>query len=205
MGSNKNEKVPRKNCSSSEQLVIIIHSGNPAALSDITDPMSAATTNQSPEVSAQSSRQLPADVPPHSITGSEVYLRLLSLLEQNPAWTQRQLADALGVSLGKTNFCLRALRNKGLVKWGNFSQNANKLQYMHLLTPKGIAQKFLLTAHFLQRKENEFEGLRSEIARLRAELGQSNPNPVAAITAAPPGETSPLREGPLLDKAACGV
>jgi EPS-associated MarR family transcriptional regulator len=98
----------------------------------------------------------------------------MSLLEQNPTLTQRQLADALGVSLGKINYCLRALRDKGLVKWGNFSNNPDKLQYMHLLTPKGIAQKLLLTSHFLQRKEREFEDLRSEIARLRAELGEIN-------------------------------
>ncbi len=95
---------------------------------------------------------------------------MLSLLEQNPAWTQRQLADSLGISLGKTNYCLRALRDKGLIKWGNFSQNPNKLQYMHLLTPQGIAQKVRLTAHFLYRKEREFEELQSEIERLRSEL-----------------------------------
>lgn len=142
--------------------------------------MTAAPANSSLEVPAQPSRQLPAEKLLHSTTGSEVHLRLLSLLEQNPAWTQRQLADALGVSLGKTNYCLRALKDKGLVKWGNFSQNPKKLQYMHLLTPKGIAQKLQLTAHFLQRKEREFEELRSEIARLRVELGEDNPGPGTA-------------------------
>jgi EPS-associated MarR family transcriptional regulator len=150
--------------------------------------MTAATANQSPEVLAQRAQESPAGDPLHSTTDSEVHLRLLSLLEQNPAWTQRQLADALGVSLGKTNYCLRALRDKGLVKWGNFSQNPNKLQYMHLLTPKGIAQKLQLTAHFLQRKECEFEELRREIARLRAELGENNVVPGAAT---PPSVKSP--------------
>lgn len=78
----------------------------------------------------------------------EIHLQLLKLIEQNPSWTQRQLAKALGVSLGKTNYCLKALKEKGWVKWGNFSQNPNKLSYMHLLTPQGIAQKLRLTAHF---------------------------------------------------------
>ena len=151
--------------------------------------MTAAATNHSPEVPAQPSQRLPAEESLHSTTGPEVHLRLLSLLEQNPAWTQRQIADALGVSLGKTNYCLRALRDKGLVKWDNFSQNPNKLQYMHLLTPKGIAQKLSLTAHFLQRKEREFEELRSEIARLRAELGENNPGSVVVTTVAPPLES----------------
>lgn len=153
--------------------------------------MTAAPTNSSPEVPAQPSRQSPEGESLHSATGSEVHLRLLSLLEQNPAWTQRQMAYALGVSLGKTNFCLRALKDKGLVKWGNFSQNPNKLQYMHLLTAKGIAQKVQLTTHFLQRKEREFEELKKEIARPRKELDNANPDPVAV--------TSPPVESPALN------
>ncbi len=72
-----------------------------------------------------SSTELKAKSQTEMIAGSEVHLRLLKLVEQNPAWTQRQLADSLGISLGKTNYCLRALRDKGLIKWGNFSQNPN--------------------------------------------------------------------------------
>ncbi len=140
--------------------------------------MTTAATNGSQELWAQPSQELPGEESLDSTKVSDVHLRLLSLLEQNPAWTQRQLAGALGVSLGKTNFCLRALKDKGLVKWGNFSQNPNKLQYMYLLTPKGVAQKLQLNAHFLQCKEREFEELKSEIAHLRAELGDSNTNPV---------------------------
>ena len=162
--------------------------------------MTVAATNHSPKLSAQPSRQSPTEESLHSTAGSEVQLRLLSLLEQNPAWTQRQLADALGVSLGKTNYCLRALKDKGLVKWGNFSQNPNKLQYMHLLTPKGIAQKLQLTAHFLQRKEREFEELRREIARLRAELGEINAIP-GAITPTPV-ESPPPSTSPPVEQAA---
>lgn len=160
--------------------------------------MTAAATNHFPEVPAQPPRHSPTDALPHSTTGSEVHLKLLSLLEQNPAWTQRQIADALGVSLGKTNYCLRALKDKGLVKWGNFSQNPNKFQYMHLLTPKGIAQKLQLTAYFLQQKEREFEELRSEIARLRAELGENNVFPGAATSPSvksPPLSSASTQEG----------
>ena len=79
---------------------------------------------------------------------------------------------------GKTNYFLRALRDKGLVKRGKFSQNADKLQHTLLLIPKGIAQKLSLATRFLQRKEREFKELRYEIARLHTEIGDSNPNPV---------------------------
>jgi len=162
--------------------------------------MTVAATNQSLEVLAKRPHELPAEGSLHSTTVSEVHLRLLSLLEQNPAWTQRQLADALGVSLGKTNYCLRALRDKGLVKWGNFSQNPNKIQYMHLLTPKGVAQNLQLTTHFLQRKEREFEELRREIARLRAELDNNNPDPVALTPS--PVERSSLNASALVGQSA---
>jgi EPS-associated MarR family transcriptional regulator len=145
--------------------------------------MTAATKNKLPD----SSTELQAKSQTELIEGLEVHLRLLKLLEQNPGWTQRQLADALGISLGKTNYCLRALRDKGLIKWGNFSQNPNKLQYMHLLTPQGIAQKVRLTAHFLYRKEREYEELRHEIARLRAELDEGSS--FTSATRSPPSLT----------------
>jgi EPS-associated MarR family transcriptional regulator len=108
---------------------------------------------------------------------SEIHLQLLKLIEQNPSWTQRQLAKSLGVSLGKTNYCLKALKEKGWVKWGNFSQNPNKLSYMHLLTPQGIAQKLRFTNHFLRRKEAEYEQLQAEIHALREELRTQRPAP----------------------------
>jgi EPS-associated MarR family transcriptional regulator len=127
--------------------------------------MTAATTNGSPEAPTQQPHELLAEGSSNSTTGSEAHLKLLSLLEQNPAWTQCQQAYALGFSLGKTNYCQRALRDKGLVNWGNFSQNPNKLLYMNLLNPKGIAQKLSLTAYFLQRKQREFENC---VARSRA-------------------------------------
>jgi EPS-associated MarR family transcriptional regulator len=106
---------------------------------------------------------------------AEIDLKLLKLLEENPALSQRQLANHLGISLGKTNHCLKVLKDKGLVKWGNFSNNPNKLHYMHLLTPKGIRQKLSLTIHFLERKQAEFDNLKKEIALMQAELSQQKP------------------------------
>jgi EPS-associated MarR family transcriptional regulator len=111
--------------------------------------------------------------PPRSLTiQPEIHLQLLlKLIEQNPVWTQRQVAKVLGVSLGKKNYCLKALKVKGWVKWGNFSQNPDKLSYMHLLTLEEIAQKLCLTAHFLRRKEAEQNRHRAEIHELRQKLG----------------------------------
>jgi len=106
---------------------------------------------------------------------AEIDLKLLKLLEENPSITQRQLAVRLGISLGKTNYCLKALKEKGLLKWGNFSQNPNKLQYIHLLTHKGLSQKLSLTIHFLERKQAEFERLKMEIMLLQTEIGQQKP------------------------------
>lgn len=106
---------------------------------------------------------------------AEIDLKLLKLLEENPSLSQRQLADCLGISLGKTNYCLKALKEKGLLKWGNFSSNPNKLQYMHLLTPKGIRQKLSLTIHFLERKKVDYERLKLEIVSLQAEISLQKP------------------------------
>ncbi len=107
----------------------------------------------------------------------DLHLELLRLIDAHPTWTQRQLAGALGVSLGKTNYCVRALKEKGLVKWGNFTQNPNKLSYLHILTPQGVAHKLRLTAHFLVRKEAEYEALQAEIATLRQELRLNDAGP----------------------------
>ncbi len=89
--------------------------------------------------------------------------RLMRLLEANPDLTQRELADALGVSVGGLNYCLRALVDKGFVKVGNFSQSKNKFGYVYLLTPEGVFEKAKLTARFVQRKIQEYEAIRAEI------------------------------------------
>ena len=97
-------------------------------------------------------------------------LKALRLLEQNPEMTQRELAEALGVSVGAANYCLKALVAKGWVKLENFQKNPNKLGYLYLLTPTGIAAKAQLTASFLRRKVAEYEALRAEIDQLQAEV-----------------------------------
>ncbi|MEW6261022.1 MAG: MarR family EPS-associated transcriptional regulator [Thermodesulfobacteriota bacterium] len=101
---------------------------------------------------------------------SETPYQLLKHLEANPQITQRELAKALGVSLGKLNYCLRALIDKGWVKMGNFSRNPDKKGYAYLLTPQGIEAKTLLTLRFLQRKMQEYDRLKREIQALKAEI-----------------------------------
>lgn len=97
--------------------------------------------------------------------------RLLKLLDANPALSQRQLAEALGVSVGKTNYCLRALLDKGLVKVRNFRDSSNKLAYAYYLTPKGAQAKVKATAQFLKVKMKEYEQVQHEIEELQREVG----------------------------------
>ena len=97
----------------------------------------------------------------------------MRVLEANPDMTQRELAEALGVSLGAANYCLKALVEKGWVKLENFQNNPNKLGYLYLLTPAGMAAKTTLTARFLRRKLAEYEALKIEIERLKIEVSQA--------------------------------
>lgn len=90
----------------------------------------------------------------------------MRLLEANPDLTQRQLADALGVSVGGLNYCLKALIQKGFVKVNNFRQSKNKSGYVYLLTPAGVSEKARLTATFLRRKMREYEAIKAEIEAL---------------------------------------
>ena len=103
----------------------------------------------------------------------ERQLDALRLLEANPEMTQRELAEALGVSLGAANYCLKALVEKGWLKLENFQSNPNKLGYLYLLTPMGIAAKTALTARFLKRKLAEYEALKAEIEQLKSEVRQA--------------------------------
>ena len=97
-------------------------------------------------------------------------LALLKLLQQQPQMSQRDLAQAMGVSLGKANYCLNALMVKGLVKFGNFRKNPDKRHYAYLLTPAGLEEKTRITMKFLQRKVAEYQTLEKEIEQLRGEL-----------------------------------
>ena len=100
----------------------------------------------------------------------EIHLKVLRQLENDPEITQRVLAKELGVSLGKANYCLKALIDKGLVKVANFKNSNNKSAYIYLLTPKGIEEKSRITIHFLKRKIDEYEELRREIDELQQEV-----------------------------------
>ena len=100
----------------------------------------------------------------------ETHLKVLRHLEDNPDVTQRELAIALGISLGKANYCLKALIEKGLIKANNFKNNANKRAYLYILTPKGIETKTRISIRFLQRKIEEYEALKQEIEQLKTEL-----------------------------------
>ena len=96
----------------------------------------------------------------------DTYFRVMRLLEANPDLTQRQLAEALGVSVGGLNYCLKALIQKGFVKVNNFRQSKNKFGYVYLLTPAGAGEKSRLMAKFLQRKMQEYEEIKAEIETL---------------------------------------
>lgn len=100
----------------------------------------------------------------------EVHFRVLDLIQNHPRLTQRELAQRLGVSLGKTNYCLNALIEKGFVKAENFRRNDRKLAYLYLLTPSGIEEKARATVYFLRRKMDEYEALKTEIAHLQSLL-----------------------------------
>jgi EPS-associated MarR family transcriptional regulator len=97
-------------------------------------------------------------------------LELLKLLQEQPQMSQRDLAQAMGVSLGKANYCLKALMEKGLVKFGNFRRNPDKREYAYLLTAAGLEEKTRITMSFLRRKVAEYEALEKEIQQLRGEL-----------------------------------
>ena len=101
-------------------------------------------------------------------------LAVLRLLAQQPELSQRELSQALGLSLGKTHYVLHALLDKGLVKARNFRRSDRKLAYAYVLTPGGLREKVRLTRSFLQRKEAEFESLKRNIAALKSELAQSD-------------------------------
>ncbi len=100
----------------------------------------------------------------------DTYFRVLRVLKDNPDLTQREIAQALGLSTSGLNYCLKALIDKGWVKVQNFSQSKNKFGYIYVLTPLGISQKMALAASFLMRKIKEYEALKTEIDDVRGEL-----------------------------------
>ena len=109
-----------------------------------------------------------------SILTNEIRYQLLKHLEQNPSLTQRELAEVLGISLGKTNYCLNSLIEKGWVKARNFRRNKKKLGYAYLLTPKGMEEKAQVTLQFLKIKQKEYDDLVKELEALREEAALLN-------------------------------
>jgi EPS-associated MarR family transcriptional regulator len=107
-----------------------------------------------------------------SLLSEEVRYKLMKILEPNPHLSQRELARELGISLGKVNYCLRALVDRGWVKATNFRNSESKSAYMYLLTPRGLREKARVTARFLHAKVQEYEALRDEIEQFRAEAGR---------------------------------
>jgi EPS-associated MarR family transcriptional regulator len=103
----------------------------------------------------------------------EAHFQVMRLLELNPKMTQRELAVKAGVSLGKTNYCINALLDKGLLKVQNFKNNKRKLAYYYILTPAGIAEKAVLTQRFLKSKMEEYEMLKAEIELLKREAADN--------------------------------
>ena len=97
--------------------------------------------------------------------------KIFRIIQENPEINQRMLADKLGISLGKTNYCIQALIEKGWLKVNNFKNSNNKFAYAYLLTPSGIEEKALLTVRYLKRKIEEYEELKSEIEELSKEVG----------------------------------
>ncbi|TDG12894.1 MarR family EPS-associated transcriptional regulator [Seongchinamella unica] len=102
----------------------------------------------------------------------EAHLKIMRLLEANPGISQRDIARELGVSLGKVNYCLKALVEKGHVKAQNFKNSSNKAAYLYLLTPRGVKAKARITAAYLQRKIADYEAIKAEIEELRAEVAK---------------------------------
>ena len=99
----------------------------------------------------------------------EITYKLLKLIEAEPHLSQREIAQKMGVSLGKTNYCLKALLDKGFIKIRNFYKNKKKSAYIYFLTPQGIEEKAEVTYRFLQRKIKEYESIKAEIKSLKNE------------------------------------
>ena len=100
----------------------------------------------------------------------DIHLELLRKIELNPECTQGELSQEMGVSLGKINYCMKKLFEKGLIKLSNFRSNSNKSRYIYLLTPKGIEQKTKFTISFIERKSKEYDDLKAEIQSLHEDI-----------------------------------
>ena len=101
---------------------------------------------------------------------NEDQFAVLRKIKNKPKSTQRELAKDLGFSLGKLNYCLNELKKKGLIKFNNFKNNKNKMNYMYILTPKGVAQKTKLLISFMHRKMREYDEFKKELDTLQKKI-----------------------------------
>ena len=100
----------------------------------------------------------------------EISYKLFKLIEEDPHLSQRELAQEMGISLGKTNYCLKAFMGKGWLKARNFKNSNNKIAYAYVLTPRGLSEKAKITSRFLTRKLDEYERIKGEIEQLQQEV-----------------------------------
>jgi len=108
-----------------------------------------------------------------SVLPDDLRYQFLKELASNPDISQRELAKIVGISLGKTNYCLRALTEAGWIKVGNFARSDNKMNYAYVLTPKGLSEKAAVTVRFLKKKQAQYELLEQEISDLQKEASEN--------------------------------
>jgi EPS-associated MarR family transcriptional regulator len=146
--------------------------GNPCIVIASAARQSKPKASQKPTQpkASQKPTQPKANQKPSQAMPTEAHLKILKCIEANPHISQRQLAQELGVSVGKINYCMQALMTKGLLKAGNFKRSSDKMAYLYLLTPAGIEEKTKLTASFLKRKIAEHEKITQEIEQLKRDM-----------------------------------
>ena len=103
----------------------------------------------------------------------EDYYEVMREIQNDPKVSQRKLANKLGLSLGKINYCLKALKMKGLVKIENFKKNPNKINYFYILTPKGLSEKTKITLNFMKIKMREYDQLKSDLEKEKKNVGDN--------------------------------
>jgi len=104
----------------------------------------------------------------------EIAYKLLKIIETEPQLSQREIAARMGISLGKANYCLKSLIDKGFIKARNFYNSNHKVAYVYMLTPSGLEEKATVTYRFLKRKMQEYEEIKAEIESLKAETAKIN-------------------------------
>ena len=131
-----------------------------------------------------------------SFDAQDAHFRLMCLIDEHPEYSQRRLAEAMGISLGKAHYLLRALFKHGLVKVENFRRSESKMSYAYRLTPSGVRHRLQLAGRFLARKEQEFDLLRSEIDQLRVALrhGEGQAEAAAGGNGRSPGPFAGVEE-----------